>query len=456
MQQNQVPLQVQGAQAGQFFLSPESAVTGVLDYSQKSAKRLYDKAIKPLFIKDELYQCEPEEMNGLLKAVHTRGNEFGWDDEVTGILHIPEDHSDVNSPTDYLPEEYGKISQERITSFEKSYLGAQTRAAQDSYMLYHCLLNSLAKEAKAKVQLFQSEYVVMNDAGTYIPSGNLLLKIIVRESHLDTNATTTSIRGKLSSLDRYINTVNNDVTKFNAYVKSLLMALSARGQRTEDLLANLFKGYMAVSDKVFISYISSKMEKYNEGKEIKPEELMQLANNKFRLMKENGSWEAPSAEEEKIMALEAEVRKMKKKGKSRTRPPRGKANPTVRHERTRDPGTRRNSKSGNPKGWLEKPNWMFTSPKKEDMHKPKTWNGKQWWWCGPESGGKCKPGTYRRHKPSECRGMKRKSTGQNSSEENNETEDEDRDPKRMKISQALSAVTEAESERSDSSGYESA
>ena len=55
-------------------------------------------------------------------------------------------------------------------------------------MMYKCLLNSLSKEAKIKVQVCESEYIIMIDEGTYVPSGNLLLKVIIRESHLDTNA----------------------------------------------------------------------------------------------------------------------------------------------------------------------------------------------------------------------------------------------------------------------------
>jgi len=36
--------------------------------------------------------------------------------------------------------------------------------------------------------------------------------------------------------------------KFNEHVKDLMDSLYARGQTTEDLLANLFKAYKAVKD----------------------------------------------------------------------------------------------------------------------------------------------------------------------------------------------------------------
>ena len=127
-----------------------------------------------------------------------------------------------------------------------------------------------------------------------VPSGNLLLKFIIRESHIDTNATTQSIRNKLSSLDNHILTIGCDISRFNAYVKGLLLSLTARGSKTEDLLSNLFKGYLATSDKNLVEYIRIILGKYEEGKDYRAEELMKLADNKFKLLKERGTWNAPS------------------------------------------------------------------------------------------------------------------------------------------------------------------
>jgi len=61
------------------------------------------------------------------------------------------------------------------------------------------------------------------------------------------------IQAKLSTLDSYIMTIRCDITKFNAYVKDLIDSLTARGEMTQDLLANLFKAYKAVTDYEFVS-----------------------------------------------------------------------------------------------------------------------------------------------------------------------------------------------------------
>jgi hypothetical protein len=85
---------------------------------------------------------------------------------------------------------------------------------------------------------------------------------------------TASIRKKLSSLDVYILTINSDITKFNVHVSLLINLLAARGKKTQELLTNLFKGYQVATDKTFVEYIGSKLERYEEGEMVTPEALM--------------------------------------------------------------------------------------------------------------------------------------------------------------------------------------
>ena len=143
------------------------------------------------------------------------------------------------------------------------------------------------------------------------PSGNILLKIIIRESHLDSNATTTSIRNQLSSLDQFITTIGCDITKFNAHVQMLLESLASSGETTHDLLSNLFKGYAATSDTTFTSYIERKQEEYEDGMNIKPTAIMSLGDKKYKTLKIKATQNAPSQEEEKILALKTEIDKLK-------------------------------------------------------------------------------------------------------------------------------------------------
>jgi len=49
-------------------------------------------------------------------------------------------------------------------------------------------------------------------------------------------------------------------------------------------MVNLFKGYEAVSDKVFVAYIRLKKYEYKEGGSINAEELMTYAENQYMEM----------------------------------------------------------------------------------------------------------------------------------------------------------------------------
>ena len=429
-----------------FFLTPSSAMVGTLDYTRSEARKYFTKATKKLDV-EELYDCTPGNMYHFLKLLDQRANENGWDDEISGILWIPEDIDNQNSELRYLPTEYGRVTLEQITDFEKSYLGTERREAQDNYMLYKCLMSSLTKEARMKIEGWENEYMIRNNQGTRVPSGNLLLKVLIRESHLDTNATTQSIRMKLSNLDDYMLKINSDITKFNGYVKILVRSLEARGQKSEALLTHLFKGYLSASDKIFVRYINDKKDRYEEGKPLNSDKLMQLADNKYRLLKEREEWDAPSPEEEKIMALEAAVEQLKKKKSGH------------RTKKDKKEGSKTPSDLSKKRQFVNvpKPAWMHERPKEEDLHKPKNWNGKRWWYCHPDTGGKC-DGEYRRHEPKDCQGKAFKGKRRKKTPRGDNKVDKPTPGKReLKVAEALSTIVDDHETESDSSadGYES-
>jgi hypothetical protein len=81
-------------------------------------------------------------------------------------------------------------------------------------------------------------------------------------------------------------------------------------------VANFSSGNLLLKIIIRESYIRRKLRKYEEGESITSEELMQLGDNKYKLLKEGGLWNASSDEEEKILALQTEVRKLQKNMKS--------------------------------------------------------------------------------------------------------------------------------------------
>jgi hypothetical protein len=281
-----------------------------------------------------------------------------------------------------------------VVESERRYIAERECKAQDTYMLDQCLMASLTSEAKKKVIIWADQYQTEVDGAKY-SSGVALLKFIICESHLDTNATTNQICTKLSALDTYITTINSDIGKFNQYVKLLVQSLLARNQTTSDLLINLFKGYGAVSDETFRAWLIRKQDDHEEGNPITPDELMLAAKNKYDAMVDKGTWNAPTAEE-KIVALKAKLtstmkslnknkvtHEMNKKGNAKSKSTGG-------GNKKRSKG---DSETKHPKTW--------PAPKPGDKKVAK-FNGFDWYWCGKDTGGMCEK--WRAHKPKDCMG----------------------------------------------------
>ena len=257
-----------------FALSPALATRGIIDYSTRAGEKIYSSATKEL---DALkYDGEAQGLMAFLELLEERATNFGWD---TSIMMLPDPNG---TPTNLLTG-YSTITLEQVRRHEESYISTQTRNAQDSNLLYKCIMNSISTECKAKLTIWKKEYRCGQ-----LPSGNLLLKVLIRECHLDTNATIGGIRNQLSALDSYLPTMGYNITKFNMYMKNLVDQLWARGEFTNDLLINLFKGYLSATDKFFTTYIEKKLEAYKEGQDMTANQLMLWARNKYDLLLRQG------------------------------------------------------------------------------------------------------------------------------------------------------------------------
>jgi hypothetical protein len=110
--------------------------------------KMYVKAIAPL--QEELYDCIPGGVFGFLKELENRAADHDWND-TDGILKIPKGATNVNTTYDDLFIHYGQIYIERIRTFEDTYIDLEACPAQDTHMLYKCLMNSISKEGKTKI-----------------------------------------------------------------------------------------------------------------------------------------------------------------------------------------------------------------------------------------------------------------------------------------------------------------
>ena len=183
-----------------FALSPAVAVVGLLDFTKSEHSKIYKSGIRA--VTDTPFDCETEGLFQFLREVQDRASEMGWMDGILNV-DITEEGDEDEETLSNLIENYGTLTLEQVIAHEEEYINTEFHEAQDTYMLYQCLMSSLSPEAKKKIMLWSEQYQLdMND--TKYSSGVALLKVIIRESHLDTNATSNSIRTKLSNLDVYI------------------------------------------------------------------------------------------------------------------------------------------------------------------------------------------------------------------------------------------------------------
>lgn len=389
-----------------FALGPALVTNAVIDYSQAAGIKLYRSATAKL--QEDLYDCDPAGLRDIMDSLLERAGEYGW---TSGIFTIPVDIANPLGTGINIITNHGQVTWEHVREYGATYNTLPTRASQDAVQSYRCLYNSLSSTGRNKITVWRDQYVI-ND----IPNGPAFWKVIVRESHLDTNATTAGLRTKLASLDTYLPKIGYDIEKFNTYVLHLVEALAARGEATTDLLTNLFKGYKSALDKKFVAYIEKKEDDYFDGYNMDAKKLMHLAVNKFKILKDQDLWNAPSPEEEKIIALEAKIHALQKKpGKT--------------------PGTKAivpGDDTIRPKSRKDKPDWMFKEP--TDKSKPKVVNDKEYWWCPKH---KC----MTRHKPSECR--------KPTESKGTSTDTAKKTTKELTLTQALAAVQEKGDDCSD-------
>lgn len=357
-----------------FFLCPAAANTGIIDYTTKEGRKLYEDASAKLC--DEPFSCDPDEYHDLIQVVTSRAAQWSWD---SGIMQIPVSDNPGSARVSLL-QEHGKISIGQIRRYEKTYIATHCRKAQDTYMLYQALFKSLSKVGRSKIILEKKDYVVHVDRQEFC-SGTLLMKVILNKMHLETKAAARGIRQRLQNLESYISKVGYDIVKFNDYVKSQMQQLAAKGENINDLEDYVLKAYEAVPGEDWKAWHGRVTERIDDGATLKIEDLLDKAEAKYKTLVDNEKWNVLSENEKQIIALQAALKSMRRGSTQKGEKKNPKAVPAARKKRDDKYFKLRD-----------------TIPK--DPKKPVLIEGKKFWWCGKATGGNCEKLT--RHHPRDC------------------------------------------------------
>jgi hypothetical protein len=245
-----------------FALSPAMASAGAfMDLVTSTGASLFKLGSELLSRSFDF--VDPSDLQVFLDLLKTKSKVQGW----SRIFTVPVEVDGVTTNHSLL-HNYGVISLESVALNAATYVNAQSKVAQDSFMLFQCIFASLDTEFLKLVTTENPLYNIIDTRDPQeppIPCGAILFKIIIKKAHVDTRATFSFIRTALSSLDTKMKALDSDISKFDAYVKTQVIALEARGETTADLLMNVFKGYETAQDSEFALFIKRKKDDYDEG-----------------------------------------------------------------------------------------------------------------------------------------------------------------------------------------------
>ena len=189
-------------------------------------------------------------------------------------------------------------------------------------------------------------------------------------------------------MDTKIADVQDNILELNQFVKTQQAGLVARGERTDDLLVNLFKAYKACGNEEFVRWVKTKEDGYNEGTNFTPEELMTLADSKYTSLLDDGSWLTHTSDKKKIVAMAAQLESLKTKST------------TQKTDNKKGSKGKKDSKGkkGKKGGGKDKSAWYYQAPAAGQPIKNKV-GDKDFHWCIHHEDGK---GKWVRHTLADC------------------------------------------------------
>jgi hypothetical protein len=293
-----------------FTLAPALASTApFIDLTSASGAKHFKGATEPLN-QNPFDFSDSSDLQVFLDLVLKKSQVWGWNP----IFNIPVTNVLTSVTTDHnLLDEYGLVPLVSVRAHALTYYAQQTKQAQDSFMACQCLLSSLTLDFLKLITAESPQYHLPTIVAAQgpVPSGPLLLKLIISQAHVDSRATVSHIRTSLTQLDTKMLDLDSNIELFNQYVKAQIKSLSARGETSSDLLINLLKGYKVADDVEFLDFIRRKENSYEEGEDVNPNNLMADALIKYKARKLVDKWSAPTKEQGQILALTAQVEQLK-------------------------------------------------------------------------------------------------------------------------------------------------
>jgi hypothetical protein len=288
-----------------FMIAPADVQDEELhDYRTAEGQKFYKAATAPFYDKTLLYDLSKEGLNGFLRCLKVRSFEYGTD----SVLYIPDDVEAEEPELTHLCDR-PDIPLTTIRAHVDQYLDAEGRDAQNSYLVYKMLSNSLNKDAQALLD---------NDADKWTIDGRgvgaLYLKAIYSRVTIDAKADIRVLKNQLHHLTEYLTKQNGNIVLLNDHVKEIIVKLAKCGESSSDILEYLFTAYKTVTDAEFHSLVMDLDKDYHyKGVDITVAYLLEITSQFYKDQVESDLWKAPNDDQKKIIALQAQVSQTNKK-----------------------------------------------------------------------------------------------------------------------------------------------
>ena len=287
-----------------FAFTPAQARANLLDYGLPGDAKIFNGATAKL---GTLFSLDKPNVMVLLAEVGDRAESSAWQstmEVVIGATPATALQPANLGTTLQLIKDYGQLTLEQVRSTAVALHAALGRDAQNDFQIYVCLSKSVAESTKTKMLHEKASYMLGPKA-----SGLLYLKVLLNKAEINSRSKAAHIRDTLNALDVYMTTTaDNNISKFNDHVKTQLAALTARGETTQDLLNNLFKGYAKIDCEEFREEIKQARRDHESGrKDYTPETLMDLTLETYNRCILFKTWGVRSPQEELIAVLQAQI-----------------------------------------------------------------------------------------------------------------------------------------------------
>jgi len=297
----------------------------------------------------------------------------------------------VNGVNCHLPAEWGQMTVENVSVAMALVHATNTRNCQNSCMSGNSIWSLLTGEARNKVTTYANHYTFDG----YI-SGPVLLLAVIACMHIDTRAVSEHILRDLENLGTVMVQLNSDVQAFNLYVEGKHRELRACGMTDTAAVTHLFQGYEAAADEAFVMWIKCHHDNTDDGTtNLTTDQLMQMATRKYADMLNAGTWAKPNADQERLIALTGEVKKITKSLKNPSQQKDNKGNTNNNNNRSGNRATRPICKEDE---------WRYVVPL-PDAPRTKQRNGQTYHWCPHHNNDK---GMWALHLPAGCREKEKK------------------------------------------------